>query len=120
MQWSRLSSPPRSLPMPEFKIHPAIGIARLGTSSEFFAGPTIPGLAARPAQYRDDQGQLKRQATTFWVYAHDAADPAAQPAKVKVGPGEPVTKIQWTVHVANKKAAWFKFSGLTGANDILN
>jgi hypothetical protein len=105
-----------------YKIHPAIGIARLGNSPESFPGPTIPGVLSPPAKYRDGsvQKRLKRQSVTFWVYAHDDTAPAAEPVRVKVGPNEAVRGIEWTVHVANKKAAWFKFRGLTGANDILN
>jgi hypothetical protein len=73
-----------------------------------------------PAKYRDAQQQLKRQAASFWVYAYDDANPTAHPVKVKVGPGEAVVGIEWTVHLANKKPAWFQFQGLTGSKDVLN
>jgi L-Lysine epsilon oxidase N-terminal/L-lysine epsilon oxidase C-terminal domain len=108
--------------VPQFKIHPAIGVARLGNSQESYAGPTIPGVLSPPVQYRDStpQKQLKRQAATFWVYAYDEANPTAEPVKVEVGPGKPVARIEWTVHLANKKAAWFEFRGLTGSKDVLN
>ena len=33
----------------QYKIHPAIGIARVGNSPELFVGPEIPGKLARPA-----------------------------------------------------------------------
>ena len=103
-----------------YKIHPAIGIARLGNSPESYPGPTLPGVYTPPASYRDGAKNLKRQSVSFSVYAYDDANPNAEPLKVKVGPNETVKSIQWTVHVANKKAAWFDFDGLTGANDILN
>jgi hypothetical protein len=103
-----------------FKIHPAIGFARLGNSPEWFPGPTIPGVTARPMKYRDDAKKLKRQAAGFCVYAYDDTNPSAAPVQVEVGPGKPVTAIMWTVHLANKKAAWFGFDGLTGSGDILN
>jgi hypothetical protein len=107
---------------PVYKIHPAIGIARMGNSPESFPGPTIPGVLSRPAQYRDGSAakRLKRQSATFWVYAYDGANPAAARVTVKVGPNEVVKAIEWTVHVANKKAAWFRFAGLTGSQDVLN
>src|SRR4051812_20150436 len=98
--------------MTTYKIHPAIGIARMGNSPESFPGPTIPGVLARPTKYRDAQQRLKRQAASFWVYAYDDANPAAAPTRIKVGPGQAVVGIEWTVHLANKKAAWFKFDGL--------
>src|SRR5437660_1228788 len=103
-----------------FKIHPAIGFARLGNSPESFPGPTIPGATSRPEKYRDSGKRLKCQAAAFWVYAYDEANPSAPPAKVEVGPGNAVTAIEWTVHLANKKAAWFNFNGLVGSGDILN
>ena len=71
-------------------------------------------------KYRDDDKRLKRQAAGFWVYAYDDADPSTPPVLVEVGPGKPVAAIEWTVHLANRKAAWFKFDGLTGSGDILN
>jgi hypothetical protein len=106
--------------MATYKIHPAIGFARLGNSTESYPGPTIPGVVAKPDHYRDAQGQLKRQGATFWVYAYDDTNPSAEPVKVKVGPGQDVVGIAWIVHVANKKSAWFLFDGLTGSQDILN
>lgn len=85
------------------KIHPSIGIARIGDSEdEFFLGPEVldpPPLTSA----KDSSGALKRQAARFRVYGYNAA-------------GEPVAeltagqaKIEWTVHVANKKAAWYEF-----------
>ena len=49
----------------EYEIHPAIGIARVGSSrlasdEGFFIGPE-PGIAP-PTHYRDSAGNLKRQA----------------------------------------------------------
>jgi L-lysine epsilon oxidase-like protein len=102
-----------------FKIHPAIGFARLGNSPESYPGPTIPGVTARPEKYRDGELRLKRQAAGFWVYAYDDANTSG-PVLVAAGPGKRVTAIEWTVHLANKKASWFNFDGLTGSRDVLN
>ena len=77
-------------------------------------------MTAPTKKYRDDDKRLKRQAAGFWVYAYDDANPSSPPVLVEVGPGKPVTAIEWTVHLANSKAAWFKFDGLTGSGDILN
>jgi hypothetical protein len=54
-----------------FEIHPAIGVARLGSSRDpgdlgFFYGPE-PGVAP-PEAYRDPVGDLKRQAARFRVF----------------------------------------------------
>ncbi|MFC9131488.1 LodA/GoxA family CTQ-dependent oxidase [Streptomyces sp. NPDC057099] len=86
-------------------IHPAIGVARVGDSAdEFFLAPEVDAPPPLPTgSYKDATGALKRQAARFRVYGYNAA-------------GEPVAEltadnadIRWTVHVANKKAAWYQF-----------
>ncbi len=98
-----------------YKIHPSIGIARVGTSNEFFLAPEIPGTFARPAdgRYRDGAKRLKRQAARFWVFEYDDERPDAPPRPVFAGEGG-VARIEWTVHLANKKAAWFIFDPIRG------
>ena len=98
-----------------YKIHPSIGIARVGTSTEFFLGPEIPGAFARPAdgRYRDGAKKLRRQAARFWVFEHDDEQPAAAARPVFAGEGG-VARIEWTVHLANKKAIWFEFDAIAG------
>ena len=88
-------------------IHPAIGIVRVGNSKEpdgYFVGPEVvdePTLAV--GEYKDRYGALKRQAARFHIYGLNSA-------------GEVVAEltshnadIEWTVHLANKKAAWYQF-----------
>ncbi|WP_411108866.1 LodA/GoxA family CTQ-dependent oxidase [Streptomyces sp. c-19] len=86
-------------------IHPAIGVARIGDSSdEFFFAPEVDDPPPLPTgTYKDATGAIKRQAARFRVYGYNAA-------------GEPVAELtadnadlRWTVHVANKKAAWYQF-----------
>ncbi len=105
-----------------YKIHPAIGYARVGTSTQTFLGPEVPGTYAKPddGKYRDADGRLKRQAARFWVFEYDDANPAAEPVPVFAGTaaagngGVPAARIEWTVHLANKKAVWFNFAGVVG------
>src|SRR5215469_8252077 len=48
------------------RIHPAIGIARLGNSPEScFIGPEIPGVHPDVSLYRDREFCLKRQGARF-------------------------------------------------------
>ena len=56
------------------KIHPAIGIARLGNSpTGFFIGPEKPGAHTRPkGGYKDAQGRIKRQAARFRLFGYDS------------------------------------------------
>src|SRR5262245_13499389 len=99
----------------QYKIHPAIGIARVGTSAETFIGPEIPGQLAPPedGRYRDTTGELRRQAARYWVFEYDSDQPEAAPQPVAAA-ANGVARIEWTVHLANKKAFWFEFLGLQG------
>jgi hypothetical protein len=86
------------------KIHPGIGIARVGNSEEYFVGPEIPYATAPPeGGYRDAAGRLKRQAARFRVYGYDHA------GKVVGELTAEHAEIAWSVHVANKKGAWYDF-----------
>jgi L-Lysine epsilon oxidase N-terminal len=79
----------------KYRIHPAIGIARVGDSpDEFYIAPDQP--AAKPidcdrrgnprlspdgtkelpvTHFKDVQGRIKRQAARFQIYAYDDANP---------------------------------------------
>lgn len=121
-------------PTPVLRIHPAIGLARVGNSEEYYLAPEtsagmaqpgtnlVGGLPIQPGTesdpitdqgLRDAGGALKRQAQRFRIYQYD--DPAAaskypyqgQVQEVTLGSavgGKTVTDIVWTVHLANKKA----------------
>ncbi|MET7457525.1 LodA/GoxA family CTQ-dependent oxidase [Streptomyces sp. NPDC005574] len=92
----------------QVKIHPAIGVARVGNSAEApFIGPESPDQKPADAgSYKDASGAIRRQAARFRVYGYNAAGEVVRELK----PGtEGVTEIQWTVHLANKKAAWYQF-----------
>jgi hypothetical protein len=88
----------------EARIHPAIGIARVGNSDEFFIGPEVPHVTAQPQDgYRDGEGRLERQAARFRIYGYDSQGNVV--AELTVSNSE----IQWSAHVANKKVAWYDF-----------
>src|SRR5438128_7746039 len=89
------------------KIHPAIGIARLGNSpTDFFVGPEKPGAHRRPpGGYRDAKGRIKRQAARFRLFGYDKSGKLVREITAKDA------TITWTVHLANKKAEWIKFQG---------
>lgn len=98
------------------RIHPAIGIARVGNSDEYFIGPEVPHPVPPPeGGYRDASGKLKRQAAQFRIYGYNAENQVV---------GELTSAdadIAWTVHVANKKGAWYDFDAaldLTEAKDL--
>lgn len=109
------------------KIFPPIGIARVGDSMEadgYFFAPEKPGDGPRQAveaksecafKYRDASGAVKRQAALFHIYAFDASD---QPLGELVDGVDGLAHISWSVQLANKKAAWFNFSGAHGARNV--
>lgn len=88
------------------EIHPAIGIARVGNSSEgFVLASEVPGQRPpRGTAFKDDLGRLHRQAARFRIYGHDDAGNVVR----EISPED--AEIEWAVHVANKKAAWYAFT----------
>jgi hypothetical protein len=115
-----------------YRVHPAIGIARVGNSEEFYLGPeslaglpmsgdeTAGGLPIKAGtesetitskDLRDREGALKRQAARFRIYQYDKEQAESYPTgggtEITVGSdvnGRKVKDIIWTVHLANKKA----------------
>jgi hypothetical protein len=102
------------------RVHPAIGIARLGRSEEeFFIGPEIPSAdnltsignsstqgKHKYPKYRDSLGLLKRQAARFRLFAYDKKDRLIGEVKYRTA------HIVWSVHLRNTKAAGLRFEGL--------
>ena len=124
---------------PVYRIHPAIGIARLGDSpDEFYIAPDRPG--AKPidcdqrgnpklspdgtaeltvTKFKDAEGRVKRQAARFQIFAYDAEHPDGTPLELGdriAGGGNDGTLVDiiWQVYPANKKASWYEFKGLAG------
>lgn len=104
--------------MAEYKIYPAIGIARVGNAPKtFYIGPeSYRGLPINPdgrpfkqEDLRDEASRLCRQAARFRVYRVDGdsvEEVTLDTANVK--------SIRWTVHLANKKPSWYEFVPLQG------
>jgi len=88
----------------EARIHPAIGIARIGNSDEYFIGPQVPHPTPPPTGgYRDASGKLKRQAAQFRIFGYDSnGDVVAELTSLNA-------HIEGTVHVGNQKGAWYDF-----------
>lgn len=114
-----------------YKVEPSIGLARVGDSvTEFYLAPeTIGGRPtdcdefgnAKLAQgkpvpverYKDVEGRVKRQGARFRVMRYAEGALPNQGTEVIVGDAD-VVSIEWAVHVANKKAAWYSFDELLG------
>jgi hypothetical protein len=125
--------------MATYRIHPGIGIARLGNSdTQFYLAPETP--AGLPLEcdsngnqrfgsdgttpvlvttFRDAQGRIKRQAARFQVFVYDEQSPQGRPLKIGdeiEGGGNhgTLTDIRWRVYLANKKACWYQFHSTLG------
>jgi hypothetical protein len=96
-----------------YKIHPAIGVARLGNHlSAFFVGPEQPGAPgceiagdnseSPVTQYKTD-GLIKRQAARFRVFEYetDGSGNTNLVGEIKA----PQATIEWKVDLVNRKAA---------------
>jgi len=102
----------------KLSIHPSIGVARLGNSkTEICLSPDrIGGLpydsdnygnAVGPiTNFKDAKGLIKRQGQPFSIFREDGQEITLDTPNVAA--------IQWTVHLANKKAAWYQYSELQG------
>lgn len=86
-------------------IHPAIGIARVGNSAaQYYVGPQLIEPPAMPESfYRDSTGALKREAAQFRVYGYNAAGEVVR--ELTGGWAD----VKWQVHLANRKAAWYRW-----------
>lgn len=93
----------------EYRIFPAIGLARLGNSPEFFVGPEVPGSLGRNlgaggetevTAFADAANRKRKQAARFHLYQRATSADAFVPAVLPPG-----AKLRWTVRVANKKDA---------------
>jgi DNA-binding beta-propeller fold protein YncE len=114
-----------------YKVHPSIGVARLGNSDDFYLSPL--DIGARPiewdsrtnnekfvagklqyvSKFKDDKGQIKKQAARFKIYRYDNQNPKGKEVSID----DEFDKVVWTVHLANKKGAWYEFSEYDG--DVL-
>lgn len=106
-----------------FRIHPSIGVARLGNApEEFFVGPEQPGIPANWegagfGSFRDVAGRIKRQAARFHLFEYVAdGNGGLRPEEVHLG-GE-VADVEWRVQIANRKSSFFTFNGQSGAADV--
>jgi hypothetical protein len=90
------------------RIHPGIGIARLGNSpQEYFIGPEVPDIPAEPQDklFKDNEGRVKREAVRFRIYAYDSNNKVIKELTSDDG------SIIWNVHLANRKGEAELFVG---------
>jgi hypothetical protein len=96
-----------------YRIHPAIGVARVGNhETAFFIGPEGPGSpgveidadgAERPLAGYKSGGKVKRQAARFRVFAYDQDASGDMRLIGEVGSE---AHVEWSVDLVNRKAAF--------------
>ncbi len=93
----------------QLRIHPAIGIARVGTSAdEYFLGPEIEDEPEPPVGgYRDSKGALKPQAARFRVFARIEDDGKVSWQEVTSA----MATLTWSVQLRNPKATALAVTG---------
>ncbi len=93
-------------------IYPAIGIARVGNSPEYFLASDIPGKVTVPTGgYKDDDDFFKKQAPRFRIYAMDAENNVLGEVTADIA------EIEWRVHIANRKPGWYQFNNALDLGD---
>ena len=97
-----------------YRIHPAIGIARVGNSpTDFFIGPEREfEQPDPPGGFKDPQCRVKRQAARFRIFAHHDDNTFEEITDADA-------EITWTVHLANRKAAYPGRGNSEPANDLI-
>jgi hypothetical protein len=90
-------SGPRSF----YRVHPSIGVARLGD-----ADPSTYFLAHDPPARRIVGGRTRPQAARFTVHECVEVDGRVEPVREVTIDTPGVLAITWTVHLANKKASF--------------
>ncbi len=100
-----------------FRIHPAIGVARVGDSpDDYFIGPEAPGIlpaltkadtpplpSGKKGTYKDRTSRVKRQGARFRIYEYTSNDAGTVTKVREITAAD--ARIEWEVHLANRKAA---------------
>lgn len=111
----------------KIRIHPAIGIARVGNAgfvngvaptpadpADYFIGPERPFESVSPPGGYKRNGRVRRQAARFRLFAYDATDQLI--GEVTANDAD----ITWSVELANKKASFRQFDGPSPNGSLRN
>jgi hypothetical protein len=99
----------------EYRVFPAIGIARIGNSPEFFVGPESLGSLGHELSagdesevlsFKDAEFRTRKQIARFHLYQRATSSDQFVPAILPDG-----ASVRWTVRVANKKDGIVRPSG---------
>lgn len=106
---------------PRYRIHPAIGIARVGNAGadDHFIGPELPnqpggGAGGGAARFKSG-GAVRRQAARFRIFEYVESKGRYTVSREITAAMPEVIDLEWKVHLANRKASFFEFDGLAGS-----
>jgi L-lysine epsilon oxidase-like protein len=109
---------------PRYRIHPAIGIARVGNAAadQFFLGPEQPnqppggvsGVGQTVPPFKTG-GLIRRQAARFRVFEYTESKGVYTVSREITLDQSDVVELTWSAHLVNSKAAFFTFRGLVGS-----
>jgi len=108
-----------------YRIHPAIGVARVGNApaSTFYIGPEVPGLPplgdapGTTAPPYKVGGLIKPQAVRFRIFEYQWISGVLTPVREVTLDTPGVMGISWSAHLANKKASFYRFRGPFGEKE---
>jgi hypothetical protein len=101
----------------EYRIYPSIGIARVGDSKDgFIIGPEAPRVAPE-SPFRGKDDGIKPQGARFRVFQVDIDANENETVSREVT-GAPDVQIEWTVQLANRKAAARQIFGPDGLGTL--
>lgn len=105
--------PPSDRTVARLAVFPALGFSRVGNSAKWFLAPEVPGLPPLPdGSYKDGADAIKKQVQRFRVFAFNRAGEVLHEVT------SAQASIEWTVHVANTKAAWYGFHNPLDNGDL--
>jgi hypothetical protein len=122
---SKVALAGKAAPRPLYRIHPAIGIARVGNADPnqqdgYFIGPEVPGYPTLQndgpplTPHKDSQGNVRPQAARFRIFEYAYIDGRLTPFREVNLQCSDVASITWTVHIANRKASFHLENGSAG------
>lgn len=114
-----------------YRIHPAMGVARVGGSNDFFIGPETAADQLPSRFYRlkasgkitllksqpgnrfksKKKKKIRRQAARFRIFEYAVEDGTDKLISTRQIRREDIETLEWTVHLANQKATFKNFKG---------
>src|SRR5512140_1582620 len=111
-----------ALTRPLYRIHPALGISRVGNADPnqpngYVIGPEVPGYPTLQndgpplTPHKDSQGRVRPVGQRFRIFEYAYINGRLTPFREVNLQCSDIAAITWTVHLANKKASFHLENG---------